>query len=321
MAPFTCITCSVAFSDADIQRSHYKTDWHRYNLKRKVIQLPPITAEDFQSRVCQQRAKELELSKDEGVFCKICRKSFATKKAFDNHILSKKHRIALDDLEATSETMLNDFDVIGAVKNIPKKEVIDRRCQLPLLKEVTMDVDDEDSDWEDESGSECDDEFDQDNFDEITQSNPILKHNCLFCSHHSRSLSRNLKHMYAEHTFFVPDLDYVCDIQGLLLYLGEKVCKFNMCLWCNLKGKGFYSMDAAQSHMRDKGHCKMLHEGESLLEYMPYYDYSKSYPDDEDDINLDDEIPPIEDIDTGDYQLTLPSGATIGHRSLFVYYK
>ena len=34
-----------------------------------------------------------------------------------------------------------------------------------------------------------------------------------------------------------------------------------MCLWCNEKGKRFSSVYAAQQHMLDKGHCKMLHEG------------------------------------------------------------
>ena len=48
---------------------------------------------------------------------------------------------------------------------------------------------------------------------------------------------------------------------GLLTYLGEKVgCGF-LCLWCNEKGKAFHTVDAAQTHMRDKGHTKMLHEG------------------------------------------------------------
>ena len=42
---FTCISCHVAFKEANIQREHYKTDWHRYNLKRKVVELPPVTAE------------------------------------------------------------------------------------------------------------------------------------------------------------------------------------------------------------------------------------------------------------------------------------
>ena len=47
---YTCITCAVAFKDADIQRGHYKTDWHRYNLKRKVAGMAPVTMEDFDKR-------------------------------------------------------------------------------------------------------------------------------------------------------------------------------------------------------------------------------------------------------------------------------
>lgn len=47
----TCITCSVAFKEACGQRDHYKTDWHRYNLKRKVAELPPISDQDFKVRI------------------------------------------------------------------------------------------------------------------------------------------------------------------------------------------------------------------------------------------------------------------------------
>jgi len=42
--PFTCLACNVCFSTADHQRDHYKSEWHRYNLKRKVAMLPPVTA-------------------------------------------------------------------------------------------------------------------------------------------------------------------------------------------------------------------------------------------------------------------------------------
>ena len=51
---YTCITCHVAFLSADIQRHHYKSDWHRYNLKRKVVSLPPVTVEEFQRRAAAQ---------------------------------------------------------------------------------------------------------------------------------------------------------------------------------------------------------------------------------------------------------------------------
>lgn len=71
--------------------------------------------------------------------------------------------------------------------------------------------------------------------------------------------------------------------------------------------------------MLDKGHCKMLHEGEALAEYAEFYDYSSSYPDNESvDPNAEVEIPELDD---SDYQLVLPSGSVIGHRSLLRYYK
>ena len=53
----TCVTCNVWFKEAEPQRQHYKTDWHRYNLKRKVVGLPPVSAEAFVRRVKAQQAQ------------------------------------------------------------------------------------------------------------------------------------------------------------------------------------------------------------------------------------------------------------------------
>lgn len=91
MAAYTCITCRVAFKDADIQRAHYKTDWHRYNLKRKVADMPPITAENFQERVLAQRAVAEEQSKITATYCTACSKRFSTFNAYENHLKSKRH--------------------------------------------------------------------------------------------------------------------------------------------------------------------------------------------------------------------------------------
>lgn len=51
----TCITCRVAFARAELQRDHYKSDWHRYNLKRKVAELPSVSAEVFQQKVTEMK--------------------------------------------------------------------------------------------------------------------------------------------------------------------------------------------------------------------------------------------------------------------------
>lgn len=48
---FTCLACQVVFTTAESQRVHYGTDWHRYNLKRKVAELPPVTSEVFSQKV------------------------------------------------------------------------------------------------------------------------------------------------------------------------------------------------------------------------------------------------------------------------------
>ena len=69
----------------------------------------------------------------------------------------------------------------------------------------------------------------------------------------------------------------------------------------------------------DKGHTNVYHEGEALLEFTPYYDYSSSYPDQEEK-NPDDEVE-VAVLDGTGYQLVLPSGAVIGHRSLMRYYQ
>lgn len=44
---------------------------------------------------------------------------------------------------------------------------------------------------------------------------------CLFCSHHSKSLLKNAAHMTKVHGFFLPDVEFLVDLKGLIRYLGE----------------------------------------------------------------------------------------------------
>lgn len=96
MAAYTCISCRVAFADGDVQRAHYKTDWHRYNLKRKVADMPPVTAENFQERVLAQRATAQQQLTDASLTesCSVCSKKFSSANAYQNHLQSHKHQQA-----------------------------------------------------------------------------------------------------------------------------------------------------------------------------------------------------------------------------------
>ncbi|KAF5304517.1 hypothetical protein FQA39_LY09568 [Lamprigera yunnana] len=286
MSQYTCISCRVSFADGETQRLHYKSDWHRYNLKRKVAELPSVTSEDFQIRVLQQQ--KVDQGGKAKLHCNACRKNFNHEKAFENHLNSKKHK--------ENEKVLNGNEVV-------------RRLDTPEVSSTNVPQDNSDVD-----------EVDSDEWEDDTE-NPIDNNDCLFCSHHSAGLLKNVKHMTVAHSFFIPDVEYCIDLRGLLEYLGEKITKGFMCIWCNEKGKSFYSSEAARKHMIDKGHCKMLHEGLALAEYTDFYDYSSSYPDANDSqVNPDEEVEtPI--LDGSNYQIVLPSGFVVGHRSLLKYYR
>lgn len=320
VSPYTCITCRVAFRDLEIQRQHYKSDWHRYNLKRKVAELPPVSVEEFQKRVIAQRGKEDQLKNHQQTSCKICHKNFNSKNQFEIHMTSKKHKEQAsrkqveqqaDEEDEEDESMQNISDRLDPKFVEPSNSVI-KQAKSSAKKNNKIEDDMEvDSDVE---------SVDSEEWIEDTE-NPVANNDCLFCKQHSRSLLRNLKHMTLAHSFFIPDPEYCVDLKGLLIYLGEKIFAGYMCIWCNDSGKAFQSADAARAHMIDKGHCKMLHEGEALVEYSEFYDYSTSYPDaGEEGVDPDAEID-IPELDDTDYQLVLPSGNVIGHRSLMRYYK
>ncbi|XP_067914575.1 cytoplasmic 60S subunit biogenesis factor ZNF622 isoform X2 [Heterodontus francisci] len=394
MSSYTCITCRVAFADAEIQRSHYKTDWHRYNLKRKVADMPPVTDENFQKRVLAQRAAVEEQNKGTATDCIFCGKKFATFNAYDNHLKSKKHLdaekkatdIASKELErlnvknvekGLSEERMDKDALNTAIRQAVKAELSPSTRKRPLVlalggtqshitvsnqqlqqnkkkpdkpprllwlerqatkleqhaysDEEEMVVEDEDE-WEDVDSV---DDMEGDFKDEVSQADKepseespagtILITDCLFCSHHSRSLLKNMDHMTRSHGFFIPDIEYLVDLRGLIKYLGEKVGVGNVCLWCNEKGRSFYSTEAVQAHMVDSSHCKLFTDGDAAIEFADFYDFRDSYPDDKEGEGV--EMKTAEgpnknlEYDEETMELMLPSGARIGHRSLLRYYK
>lgn len=48
---YTCNACWIQFTSTKDQRSHMQTEWHRYNLKRKVAELPAIDEKTFNDKV------------------------------------------------------------------------------------------------------------------------------------------------------------------------------------------------------------------------------------------------------------------------------
>ncbi|XP_021114288.1 zinc finger protein 622 isoform X2 [Heterocephalus glaber] len=349
MATYTCITCRVAFRDAEMQRAHYKTDWHRYNLRRKVAGMAPVTAEGFQERVRAQRAVAAEESKGTATYCTVCSKKFGSFNAYENHLKSRRHV----ELEKKAVQAVNRKVEMMNEKNLEKglgvdgvnKDAMNAAIQQAIKAQPSLspkkappapaeessgavaaggrgahdrdpaekpprlqwfeqqakklakqqgeeseeeeeEEDPDEEDWEDIDSEEEMELEDDEGMDDVQGPNAkegeagespalgaIPVTDCLFCSHHSSSLVKNVAHMTKVHSFFIPDIEYLSDLKGLIKYLGEKVGVGKICLWCNEKGKSFYSTEAVQAHMSDKSHCKLFTDGDAALEFADFYDF------------------------------------------------
>ncbi|XP_064126833.1 cytoplasmic 60S subunit biogenesis factor ZNF622 isoform X2 [Loxodonta africana] len=387
MATYTCITCRVAFHDAEMQRAHYKTDWHRYNLRRKVADMAPVTAEGFQERVRAQRALAEQESKGTATYCTVCSKKFASFNAYENHLKSRRHveleKKAVQTVSRRVEMMNEknlekglgadgvDKDAMNAAiqqaikaqpSMSPKKAPLEPKdesrgpvapadsrrvthdrepAEKPprlqwfeqqakkLAKQQGEESEEEEEDpdedgWEDldsdeelecEDAEEVEEGAEEDGTGERPPLGAIPLTECLFCSHHSSSLMKNVAHMTKVHSFFIPDIEYLSDLKGLIRYLGEKVGVGKICLWCNEKGKSFYSTEAVQAHMNDKSHCKLFTDGDAALEFADFYDFRSSYPDHKEgeDAGEAEAFPSDKNVEYDDdtMELILPSGAAL----------
>uniref|UniRef100_A0A7E4UQX2 C2H2-type domain-containing protein n=1 Tax=Panagrellus redivivus TaxID=6233 RepID=A0A7E4UQX2_PANRE len=308
---FTCISCRLVFATSALQRDHYQGEWHRYNIKRQVAGLPPISQEQFEGKVQTfQDAKPAPGSKsapkakkeNEEEYCPACGKLFKSQNAFNNHLNSKKHK---DNQVA--------FDANGGAKPKPKPILEPETAPAGDVEMPPVTEEDSDDESDDGTGSwktvNSDDEDEDEDYD---ASKALPSTSCLFCPVKSNSVESNLEHMTV-HGFYIPDTEYCTDVEGLLSYLGMKVGCGGICTFCNRRSRWFRTLDAVQKHMRDKQHCKVSLEDDEIVEYLDFYDYgSLLVNEDEGDDNVA--------INEG-YTLILPSGATLGHRSLQRYYK
>jgi pre-60S factor REI1 len=126
---------------------------------------------------------------------------------------------------------------------------------------------------------------------------------CLFCNVNSPRLHANLEHMASSHGLFIPSPDRISDVEAFLSYVAVIVFKYNECLYCGVEKA---SVDAVQTHMRDKGHCKLnLHSSSELLDFW----------DDADSSGLEDGSVPMEHQDNvkklSATEMRLPSGLVI----------
>ncbi|RBR23274.1 uncharacterized protein FIESC28_03857 [Fusarium coffeatum] len=302
--PYTCNTCQVAYRNIDLQKGHMKSDWHRYNLKRRVASLPPISSDVFTEKVLQARAVS-SAEADKAYFervCDICEKTYYSENAFQNHILSQKHKAkeassgqttsARADDEATSVVSSTfslgepvapsqgevdsdaEEEFSHVVEGLQKARITEQRPS-PVKRPSHPQPSGQDVASEDAEATRASDSTTP---VPTSQEPNMTLETCLFCNYSSPTIPLNTHHMERFHGMFIPEKNYLVDIDGLLQQLQDKIRLHHQCLYCDkLKSSTF----GIQTHMRDTGHCKIPYETEQeQLEIGDFYDFRSTYSDD-----------------------------------------
>lgn len=295
---FTCLSCSIAFPNPEDQRVHYRSDLHRYNMKRRVANLPPVRADVFNAKILERRAAIAQEQQEAAGLdrCEACDKKFASVNAYRAHLNAKKHKENVNKLErkaaaaAAPAAVQQDATVEGDAPLV---------FRIPKSTEQAKPVAVSDADTRESPAAEkpsrnalvvpenATEEQIQAAIDaKVASSRRIDPSNeCIFCpSARFTDLKDSLAHMSKAHGFFIPDSEYIVDLPGLVTYLADKVSIGNICLYCNGRGRGFHNLESVRKHMVDKYHCKLAYSSqEDQLELGDFYDFTSSYPDAEDD--------------------------------------
>ncbi|CCE78113.1 Piso0_000727 [Millerozyma farinosa CBS 7064] len=331
---YTCNSCQLAFKEAVDQRSHMKTEWHRYNLKRRVAQLPPIDEDSFNTKVASLSVAEDTTNQNQGK----AESKRDQRRREKQDILQKKREILARAREAImKEQSINTEDSLS--KADPHEWVAE-----DLNRSVNGNVADENiTNATLESPEGVEERFIK---DKMSNKVDIPVTTCLFCHTNKKAnfsdIDSVVEHMSVKHGLYMPESRYLVDREGLLRYLGEKIGLGNVCLCCNYQGKDIW---AVREHMLTKRHMKIPYELEDeKLEISDFYDFSSSYKDDVkgdstsyndeewEDVSSDSEGEnDDEDLNKNEndgstiyqagHELILPSGKALGHRSLARYYR
>ncbi|KAA8644255.1 putative C2H2 finger domain protein [Aspergillus tanneri] len=341
--PYTCNTCLVAFRGSDAQRDHMRRDWHLYNMKRRVASLPPVSQETFNEKVLAAKATSSAAAAKASFekTCVACQKTFYSENSYQNHVKSSKHRAREARLHkenaAESSSVMSSTFSLGEPINKPRAETD--------VSTITKDLDTATINEQEGENDE------NDEMDESPDNGEFSPARCLFCPTKSANLQENTDHMLKSHGMFIPEKDFLVNLEGLVHYLNRKITENNECLYCHAIKN---SPAGVRTHMRDKGHCMIAFETEEeQIEIGQFYDFRSTYSDDEDDDAASTASDMVEDggvkvdgeddgwetetsassIDEDDmpknptviykteYEMHLPSGRSIGHRSLARYYR
>lgn len=327
---FTCASCRVIFTSVEEQRVHYQSEWHRYNLRRKVADRPPVTEQAYLLKVQtasdnQSATLEAQQEASKSRECLACRKTFASAAAYENHLNSKKHIENAGKYSATEK-------VVRVIEPSAGNTVPTKSSSLETEIALPENATDADIDAAIEKHM-------------TTSKSRLEVSDCLYCPSRFDTIEACINHMHLNHSFYIPDIDYLKDLPGLMRHLADKVSVWHVCLSCGSESRQpFPSLESVRRHMLDKGHNKIRYDEEGSAELADFFDYTalkkgcsvSVTADSAEAAELDDFVTDDEDgefeYDEGydenalilapdESELILPNGARLGARAYRRYYR
>jgi len=195
-----------------------------------MAELPAVSAEVFQQKViAQQQQLKLDAAQaDYSQVCIPCKKTFSSENAYINHLSSRRHRLSSmkfsarhDDAASVAESMVSStisYPMTDSVASLDEIRTLQGQVeQMNLVEEEEEDTD-----------------------------QTLPPEICLFCLNPSPTFDDNVLHMARAHGLFIPEREFLVDLRGLIIYLGEKITVGNICIYCD---KGFTSAEGTRAHM------------------------------------------------------------------------
>lgn len=279
-----------------------RSDWHRYNLKRRVASLPPISSETFTEKVLSAQANSSAAAAKASFerVCATCQKTYFSKNVYQDHLGSKKHKMRVlagakgssADTESLASSAMSPGDSASVNSPVDKQDP-DAEAEFEKIVDALKDTSIADPDSiprrpsrpYHSAAEQREDHPLSPEMPRHTRSNEprsvskfeIPLSRCLFCNYDSPTWKLSVSHMTKIHGMFIPEQNYLTDLEGLLRHLQAKIQQNYECLLCHkLKG----TTSAVQTHMRDKGHCMIAFETEEeMIEVGQFYDFSSTYSD------------------------------------------
>lgn len=273
-----------------------KSDWHRYNLKRRVAQLPTIGLETFLEKV---RTAQIDVNlytvrrspdEDENGFAVHRRKPAIKQRQLTKKDLKRMARQTQNTTTSSRSTSparleVSEFSLGESVHSLATEALEEFEDETDSLSEsLDMELDDESTDTE---------EYDV-----------VAERACIFCNNKFDEFHDVIQHMQQNHGFYIPDQDR-CHLEELVAFMWHVIEHYHECLVCGFLGK---SIESVQDHVISKGHCRMPFEREEDKQlFAPFYD----------------ELPEKDSVKVPEAStaLTLPSGTKISHRTKARYYR